>query len=220
MQEGFSREFGSGCYFDLCRLHLSRRRLANSCTYLAAFSFSFWGEMAGAVARALYRAGAGELIYLSKVGSTDPALHLYEDLVIPERFMLAEHDRVTQAPFAVPNGLLDWAAPGGRAERSSLHLSVPTVLEQSHLQRAAMAHFAPRTIDNEIAHMAAAAASVGSEARFSSLCFATDYVRRSDDQDLPAVFDLSNNRTSEARTRRDEALVRASGLLADYLTRR
>ena len=208
-------------YFDLCRLDLPRRRSSKECLYVLGFSFSYWGEMAGSVGRALYEAGANELIYLSKVGSLDPALDLYGDLIIPERFMLAEHDRVLRPPFGVSNGLLDWArATGQVAAAGSLHLSTPTVLEQSHLQRQVLAPFAPRTVDDEITHLAAAAERAGGSARFSSLCFATDYVRDAADAGLPVVFDLSNNRSPAARARRDEALARAARLLDGYLTQR
>ena len=134
--------------------------------------------------------------------------------------MLAEHDLVRRPPFAVPNGLLDWAARSSEPGLcvNSLHVSTPTILEQSHLQRAALSELNPRTIDNEIAHLAAAAADhPGGAVLFSSLCFATDYVRCSADADLPAVFDLSNNREPAARARRDEALARATRLLKRYL---
>jgi len=92
----------------------------------------------------------------------------------------------------------------------------------------ALGAFAPCTIDNEISYLAAAAveaathpaAAATGESRFSSLCFATDYVRGEASGSDPAVFNLSNNRSPAARERRDLALGRASELLRDYLTRR
>ena len=185
--------------------------------YLVAFAFSFWGETAGRLTEAIYENGAAEIIYLGKVGALDREIVLYGDLVIPDRFMLAEHDRVFRAPFAVPNGLVAATEGGG------LHVTTPTVLEQSHLQRAAFAALAPRTIDNEIAYMARSAdlrnrGLFGPGAvRFSSLSFATDYVRPNAQADWSADFNLANNRTSAARERRMVAMKRASRLLYHYL---
>lgn len=178
---------------------------------LMSFEFSFWGDIAGHIAAALYAAGASELIYLGKVGALTRGIELYRRLVIPASFMLAEHDRVLVAPFSVVNGMADVRGAGG------LHVSTPTILEQSHLQRAALSSLEPRTIDNEITHMALAAARHGKGVQFSSVSFATDYVRSSADDALPTEFDLSNNRTARARHLRQWAIIRAAAVLDSHL---
>lgn len=199
-------------YFE----HTSFQTSSGRSIHLLSFAFSFWADIAGHLSSALYDAGASEIIYLGKVGTLDSGLELYRDLIIPDSFMLAEHDRITQAPFRVPNGLAQAKAIGG------LHVSTPTVMEQSHLQRQTLEALSPRSIDNEISYMALSAAAHNAahqgEVRFSSLSFATDYVRRSSEHDLPAIFDLANNRTMAARALRRRAMAQASGILYEYLS--
>jgi hypothetical protein len=184
---------------------------------LLGFTFSFWGDIAGRVADALYAGGAGEILYLGKVGALDPELVLYATLISPDRFLLAEHDRITAPPFCVPNRLAAALDLGG------LHVSTPTVMEQGYLQRTALELWGPRSVDNEIAYLAQAAAvhnrMQGTEIRFSSLSFATDYVRRASERGRPVAFELADNRTPATRRGRHQALVRASRALYDYLNR-
>jgi hypothetical protein len=85
---------------------------------------------------------------------------------------------------------------------SAAHVSVPTVIEEDYLQRNAAAAIAAASIDNEIAHMAAAIARHGRagdrEVGFSAVHFATDYVRKFDERNLNVPLNLSNNRTHVA----------------------
>jgi len=156
-------------HFDLCRLSMSSLRNGGHPIYLLGFSFPLWGEMAALVARALYGAGAGELIYLGETGALDPTLVLGEDLVVPESFLLADQGRIVRRPFRVPNPLLDWTRSTGQPVTADVrHLSVPTTLETWSLP-ARLSRPAPRTVDHKVAHLASAAAQAGGGARFSAL---------------------------------------------------
>ena len=154
-------------HFDLCRLSSLHR--GGRSIYLLGFSFPLWGEMAGLVARALYGAGASELIYLGEAGILDPALGHTWDLLVPESFLLADRGRVVRRPFSVLNPLLDWArATGQPVTTGSRHLSVPTALETWHL-RPGLSRPAPRCVDHAAAYLAAAAAQIGGRTGFSAL---------------------------------------------------
>jgi hypothetical protein len=189
---------------------------AGRSVHLLGFAFSFWGDIAERLVAQIYAAGASEVIYLGKVGSLDRDLDLYRTLVIPDTFMLAEHDQILTPPFRVPNGLVAAGGTGG------LHVTTPTVLEQSYLQREVLAALRPRTIDNEIGYMARAAAAHNAAGaatvHFASLSFATDYVRREVEHAIPAIFDLANNREAPSRALRHAALGSASRFLYQYLS--
>lgn len=196
--------------------HLSHAQLfiAGRTIDLVAFAFSFWGDIAGRVAGGLYDAGADEVIYFGKVGALSRDVALYDEVITPVRFMRAESDRIRTPPFTVPNRLA--AARGGEG----LHVSVPTVLEQGHTQLAALRGAHPRTIDNEITYMAEAARSrlkQRSGIAFSSISFATDYVRPGDDPLPGPSLDLSNNREPEARAARAQAMASTVDVLLTYL---
>ncbi|MCW1908801.1 MAG: hypothetical protein KIH63_005680 [Candidatus Saccharibacteria bacterium] len=188
---------------------------------LVGFKFSFWGDIAFRVAFQLYKGGCNEVIYFGKVGALERHIDLYKTIIIPESFMIIEHDRVIEESFSVPNGLADFV------KSHTHHVSTPTVMEQGYVQRNRLEQFRPQTIDNEIAYIALATrrfnemqASRRPPVRFSSISFATDYLRRPHEHMAPSIFDLSNNRSAEALRMKAKAMSRASRTLYDYLTSR
>lgn len=185
---------------------------------MIGFKFSFWGDISGHLAKQLYTNGCREIIYFGKVGALERHIELYRTLVVPRSFMLAEHDRITHEPFSVVNGLADFV------DSCTMHVSTPTVMEQGYIQRQALDTFKPQTIDNEIAYMALTAKEFNDShssqrpVSFSSISFATDYVRRAHEHQLPSIFDLSNNRSTEALRMRQESIISVSRILYEYFS--
>jgi hypothetical protein len=183
---------------------------------LIGIKFSFWGDIAGRIATQLYREGCREVIYIGKVGALERNIELYKTTITPRSFMLAEHSQVLEQSFTIPNGLADFT------RSNTHHVSTPTVMEQGYIQRQALEQFLPTTIDNEIAYMALAAKRFNDKhpsqpVSFSSVSFATDYLRRVREHQLPATFDLSNNRHARALQLKRRAMRSISETLYSYL---
>ena len=100
---------------------------------------------------------------------------------------------------------------------TGLHVSVPTVLEEDYLQRRTATDLGAASIDNEISHMARAAAVYGGD--FSAAHFATDYVRSPGERNAPTSHDLASNRGALEANRKkaiQQQIVRH--VLLPYLT--
>lgn len=200
-------------YFARSSFQLSN----NKTVELIGFKFSFWGDISGRLVAQLYKNGCREVIYFGKVGALERDIELYQTIMVPRTFMLAEHDRVDQKPFEVSNKLADFV------RSKTHHVSTPTVMEQSYVQRRVLEDFKPYSIDNEIAYMALAAKQFNdtrsgqAPVDFSSISFATDYVRRAHEHQAPYIFDLSNNRTRKALEFREKAVAMIAKRLYQYL---
>jgi hypothetical protein len=165
---------------------------------LIGVKFSFWAGIAGRLATAFCHAGASEILYCGKLGSLESPDDVYERIFCPSRYFLMEHHRLVEEIDPPPNPFLARFP----SLDSAAHVTVPTVIEEDYLQRNAAAAIAAASIDNEIAHMAAAIAqhnrAAGRETGFSAVHFATDYVRKFDERNLNVTLNLSNNRTHVA----------------------
>ena len=188
--------------------YLSRRfrRPGGRDINLIGVKFSFWAGIAGRLAEAFCSAGAREILYCGKLGSLEAPADVYERIFCPSRYFLMEHHRLVEEIDPPPNPLLERFP----ALDSGAHVTVPTVIEEDYLQRNAAAAIAAASIDNEIAHMAAAVARhnrrAGQGTGFSALHFATDYVRRFDERNLCVTLNLSNNRTHVALEKKRRAI--------------
>lgn len=195
-EDGFSR--GEDGIENLYYVSRRYRRPSGRDINLIGVKFSFWAGIAGCLAAGFCNAGAAEIIYCGKLGSLESPEDVYGRIFCPSRYFLMEHHRLMAEIEPPPNPLLarfpdlDTAA----------HVSVPTVIEEDYLQRNAAAAIAAASIDNEIAHMAAAIARHGRAGDravgFSAVHFATDYVRKFDERNLNVPLNLSNNRTHVA----------------------
>jgi hypothetical protein len=195
-EDGFSQ--GDGVIENSYYVSRRYRRPSGRDINLIGVKFSFWAGIAGRLATGFCNAGASEVLYCGKLGSLESPEDVYGRIFCPSRYFLMEHHRLMAEIDPPPNPFL---ARYPNLD-SAAHVSVPTVIEEDYLQRNAAAAIAAASIDNEIAHMAAAIAqhnrAAGLEAGFSAVHFATDYVRKFDERNLNMTLNLSNNRTHVA----------------------
>lgn len=169
--------------------------------------FSFWGGIAGRLAAAACQRGAQTILYCGKLGALSSPSDVYTRIFCPSAYHLLEHSRFAGAITAPPNPILERFPELD----SAAHVSVPTVIEEDYLQRTVAAGLSATSIDNEIAHMAGAVSAFNGKAGttgFAALHFATDYVRGEHERSLPVPLNLSNNRTTVALDRKQQAIAR------------
>jgi hypothetical protein len=177
--------------------------------------FSFWGCIAARLTTACVDLGATEIVYVGKLGTLTGPQDVYHRLFAPSSYLDrgASHSLLDRE-VAPHNGLLARfpVLDTGR------HMSVATVLEENLTQRAVARAYGVRTIDNEIAQIAAAVAAAGSAGApaFSALHFATDYLRGPDEPKEPIGYNLTSHRRLGARHLKGRALTRIGAVLRDY----
>lgn len=182
---------------------------------------SYWGSISEVLTYALCVLGASEIIYTAKLGTLTSADDVYTRIFCPSRYMIMSHDTIRHSVAPEPpNGILSLFP----ALNSGLHVSVPTVLEEDYSQREVMTRHGAISIDNEISQMARAIATFNSvrekKVSFSAVHFATDYVRPFRHRSLVTSFDLSSNRTEQARNAKRAILARiCCDILQPYLSR-
>lgn len=184
---------------------------------LLATHYSHWGEMSGPITRALCEAGAREVIYVGKLGTFTSPRDLYSRVFVPSSYAVMRGENVVVPTFSVPNRVLE-ALP---TLDTGLHVSVPTVVEESCRQRHVATTIGAASIDNEIAHMAltvrrwndSAAGDVAGDVAFSALHYASDYLRGLHETRRRVPLTLATGRTASARMAREVM----SRFLAMYL---
>jgi len=180
---------------------------------LLATHYSHWGEMSGPITRALCEAGAREVFYVGKLGTLTSPTDLYSRVFVPSSYAAMRGENVVVPTFSVPNRLLE-ALP---TLDTGLHVSVPTVVEESCRQRHVATTIGAASIDNEIAHMALTVRrwndSTLGDVSFSALHYASDYLRGPHETRRHVPLTLATGRTSTARMAREVM----SRFLAMYL---
>nr|WP_163017124.1 prenyltransferase/squalene oxidase repeat-containing protein [Streptomyces chartreusis] len=165
---------------------------------LLGVKFSYWGSISHNLCHRLCNLGAREILYIAKLGALTSPDDIYARIFCPSRFWILQHDRLIYEVPQVCNHFLskfpDYDTGG--------NISVPTVLEEDYHQRKIATDLQASSIDNEISQMAWAVAlanaSNGTDVSFSSLHFATDYVRQPGEKILSTSFDLARNRQKGA----------------------
>jgi hypothetical protein len=180
---------------------------------LLGVHYSYWGSIGGHLAARCCDLGAREIFYVGKLGALTAPADLYSRIYVPSRHAILHGLRFVAAA-APPNGLLERMP----TLDSGLHVSVPTVLEESYPQRDVAAALGAATIDNELAQMAIAVdrwnTEHGGHVRFSGLHYATDYLRRKDEACRAMPHSLCSGRTLASLERRQAA----ERLIGDYLS--
>ena len=196
-------------YYSLFQVSQKRQPLFQ----VLGVKYSYWGSISYHLTSALYAAGVREVIYFGKLGTLTSDDDLYTRVFSPSRFGLMRHDSL-EVTVDLPTPPLLRRFPD---LDTGLHVSVPTVLEEDYLQRRTATDLGAASIDNEIAHMARAAAVYGGD--FSAAHFATDYVRSPGERNAPTSHDLASNRGALEANRKkaiQQQIVRH--VLLPYLT--
>lgn len=169
--------------------------------------FSFWGSISRHLATRLCDLGASEIIYVGKLGALSSPTHLYERIFAPTAFAVLHQDNVEEQVEPPPNPLL---ARSRRIAGTGMHVSIPTVLEEDYAQRRQAENLGAQSIDNEISQIASAIAehnrANGTAVGYSTLHFATDYIRTDLERMKQTDHDLARTRTPEAKEGRRRML--------------
>jgi len=208
-------------YYDPDKSIYGRHILSNRMdqrVLLLGVTYSYWGSIVGRIAEALYEKGACEIIYAAKCGTLADPKDIYNQLVIP-RFYALYSDGKFEFIRNEGNILRDINVP----KMTGLHVSVPTVVGESYVQREDLHRLGATSIDDEISHIAKAAVAIdggtGTKVKFASMHFSTDYVRRKSERGLQTDHDLSTGGTSIARELKRKILYNIGENLYAYLFR-
>jgi hypothetical protein len=200
---------GGNAYYGLARLRFP----SGEQVCALGVRYSFWGCLSARLAGACRQLRISELIYAGKLGTLTGPHDIYRRLFVPSGYV----------HFGSPPALLDpaHAPPNPLLRRypeldTGVHMSVGTVLEEDLQQRRYATRFAVASIDNEISQIAAALAGGGAHrTAFSAIHFATDYLHDAGER-IPGVFNLTNHRRRDARTRKSAMLRAVADRLAGH----
>lgn len=189
----------------------------NSIINLLGVKFSFWGDISAKITTRLCRLGAPEIIYIGKLGTLGTPDDIYKKIFAPSKFLILYHDKVVGKILNLPNKFLE----SHKTLDTGYHVSVPTVIEEDYVQRQITNKLSINSIDNEISQIAFSIKhfneSQAKKVSFTSLHFATDYVRLPNERAIKTDFDLSNNRTKEAIKNKKRILKDIVKILISYL---
>jgi hypothetical protein len=173
-----------------------------------------WGSLSAATMGRAAAQRVAEVLYVAKGATCESPAHVYT-VYCPSRFVFVAYDCVV-AECAPPNGLV-----AARPELDTgAHASGRCILEQDYRMRAVLAAAGARSLDLEAGQIALAVQQHGGgRVGFSTLQFATDYLRHEAERGLHVEFDLANNREPPAERRRAAALQHMCDTVADYLMR-
>ncbi len=200
-------------YYGSVRYQLPNGKIIN----FLGVKFSYWGCISGKIVKKLCMLGVKEIIYSAKLGSMTKPDDLYEKIYSPTKYMTMKSHTVTRFITSLPNRFVQKFPEFD----TNWHVSIPTVLEEDFEQRKAATQVGAQSIDNEISRIASAIEdhnkSQKKNVSFFTVHYATDYVRRKEENALEVPFDLSNNRSDAAVKGKKNVLEKISKYLLEYL---
>lgn len=180
--------------------------------------YSYWGNISRIIANALCKKGVSEIIYLAKLGDMINPKNLYNKIYSATSFYLIKNTKIISYIKNFDNTLINIFPE----LNTGAHVSVPTVLEEQYSQIDIAKSLKINSIDNEISQIMHAVHSYNNlnntSIKFFNLHFSTDYVRNSETKNLYSAFDLSNNKSYLAYTKKTKVLKRISDYLFGYLS--
>jgi len=176
--------------------------------------YSFWGDISAIIASKLCKLCAKEIIYISKLGSLRTPDDVYNAVFAPTNYITMNYCDV----ISITRSTNSIASIFPELD-TQCHASVPTVIEEDLRQRAVLVNHSVSSIDNEISQIANAVANFNKTHKkkvcFSSLHFASDYLRKDTEVNHDIAYDLSNHRSADAVKRRANVMK----VLLSYLHR-
>ncbi|MCU0318251.1 MAG: hypothetical protein MUC61_02830 [Amoebophilaceae bacterium] len=159
--------------------------------------YSFWGNISAVIASKLCELHVKEIIYISKLGSLRTPNDVYNAVFAPTKYITMNYCNVTNITSATNN-----IASMFPELNTQCHASVPTVIEEDFIQREVLINHNVSSIDNEISQIAYAVSDFNKKNQrnvcFSSLHFASDYLREATEINHNIEHDLSNHRSTGA----------------------
>lgn len=179
--------------------------------------FSFWGDISSKIAYKLCKLGASEIIYIGKLGCLTNIKDLYKKIFIPSIYFIMTNYKILLTVSKLENKLLRKFPQ----LNTYGHLSVPTVLEESYIQRNVANYFSINSIDNEISQIAYSINSFNryknKNVSFSALHFATDYLRNENEKSKFIKLNLSTNRITMALIKKQKILDKIYSIFFKYI---
>ncbi len=180
--------------------------------------YSFWGCMSGRLAYRFAELGCREVIYVGKLGTLSNKNEIYKKIFSPTRYFSYRYLSLINQTEDLYNPLASYFPE----LNTGIHLSVSTVAEEDFIQRHLSQEMGARSIDNEISQIAASLSHFNTaynrQVGFSSLHFASDYLRCKQERGREKTdFDLSNNRTDSAKKSKQKMLEKSGSYLYEYL---
>lgn len=218
LQDALRCRYGEPESFHRNRYYTSQRhRIGKRIVNFLGVKYSYWGSIAKNLVTRICELGGKEVIYSAKLGTLGSQDEIYDRVFSPSSYYIFDH-------FLLKNSIQDLRNPflaHFPALDSGPHASVPTVLEETFVQRSILEKYRIQTIDNEIAQMADAITRYNraNDARvvFFALHFATDYLRRNHEKLGDITHDLSRNRTGVATRQKQVVIEKIATLLGDFL---
>jgi hypothetical protein len=159
---------------------------------LLGSAITYWGELAGSLATALFEYGAESVLHVAKVGGRAPNRSSTVNLQAPRAFAIVDR-RHKFAPVDIENVFAD--APG--ALEAEVHASIATPFDETAFYvDAALVKVNPTTVDDAGAHIAKAAAK-------AKKAFGALYVVSDDKPLLHQVLDVGQTELADESHRLD-----------------
>lgn len=195
----------------------TRYKLGGLVLNFLGVKYSFWGNISSFIAKKACELGIREMIYMAKQGSLTSENDLYKKIYSATNFLNMNSLKIRSHITDIENPMVKMFPELD----TGCHVSVPTVLEESYMQREiATKNYEPQSIDNEISQMAEAIDQFNKTSKanvsYFNLHFATDYIRSKQEKILKTEFDLSNNRSSKAYELKGQIINKVSNYLAEY----
>ncbi|MCS7093285.1 MAG: hypothetical protein NZL96_02565 [Patescibacteria group bacterium] len=179
--------------------------------------YSFWGDISSKIVYRICKLGASEVIYIGKLGCLTKETDLYNKIFVPSIYFVMNQHRVMISINKIKNKLIDRFP----FLNTYGHLSVPTVIEETYLQRKIAEQFSINSIDNEISQIAYSINRFNlinkKDVSFSALHFSTDYLRNENERGKFIKLNLSTNRTILAKMKKNKILDKIYSILSNYL---
>lgn len=107
------------------------------------------------------------------------------------------------------------------SSQAGLHASVPTIMEETFMQRQCLALSGVASVDNEIAFIAREIhrynIRTSSGVKYSPIHYATDYLRDINDWSLQVCHDLARGRSPSSLHKKNIIIRKIAGIIKTYL---
>jgi len=180
--------------------------------------FSFWGRLSGSIVRFICEHfQPAEIIYFGKLGTLTAPSDIYEKIFTPSQFLIYNCLTKLGPTITLKNSMAQFNDNG----LVGVHASVPTIMEETFMQRQYLERSGVESIDNEIAFIAREIhrynARTSSQVKYSPIHYATDYLRGLNDWSLQVHHDLARGRSPSSLHKKNIIISKVADIIKNYL---